>query len=311
VQETISVITPAYNVEKLISYTLESVLQQTLQPLEILVMDDGSTDGTREVLKRHGNRIRLFTQKNSGVAAARNFLVKQVRGSLVALMDSDDIWHPQYLETVAKNAKQFPEAAAFFMGHVAFVSNEDHKWEPSFGPSESLSGRQLFQRVNENPGAFECASCFTVRRDAILQLGDTPFQVDSCEDFYCYSLLSLRYASVFMHNRLLAYRIHDKSLSANRVKGLGARIRVYEKLQPHFGDRYDFPKCFASHRRYYAKYLLGAQRISEAREQLRLSMEVCSHPASLAKSMSLLASTYLPSKIQPTWPVGYRGHAAA
>jgi GT2 family glycosyltransferase len=308
--ETISVILPTYNVEKLISYTLESVFQQTLQPLEILVIDDGSTDGTLEVLKQYGSRIKLFTQKNSGVAAARNFLVKQAKGSLISLLDSDDIWHPWFLEHAVKAANQFPEAQAFFAGHVGFVGDKGHTWEMKPGRSELLTGPQLFQRLNRDPGAFECASCFTARTKAITDLGDQPFQVDSCEDFYCYSLLSLRHSMVYLHEPLLAYRIRPTSLSANRVTGLRARVNVYERLAPHFQERNGFPGFFASHRRYYAKYLLGDGQIAEGRKQLRQSLGTSLTPRSLVKSLGMLGMTYLPRTFQPKWPTTYRADGA-
>jgi glycosyltransferase involved in cell wall biosynthesis len=310
VSESVSVIIPAFNAAKFLPLTIDSVLRQTLKPLEILVMDDGSTDDTERVLREYGDKIKVFKHANAGVAASRNELVKLAKGSLISLMDSDDIWHPRYLRRMVTVTKQFPDAAAFFMGHVGFVGDGGHEWNPKMGEAEYLTGRELFHRVNNFAGQFECASMFTARRQALLDLG-TPFQVDSCEDFYCYALLSTRHSMVCLNDQLLAYRIRPDSISANRVKGLGCRVRVYEKLEPHFPGRSDFLKFYASHRRSYAKFLFGNKRVPEGREQLMLAIETSLNPTSLAKSWGMLGASYLPERFQPTWPVGYRGHAAA
>jgi glycosyltransferase involved in cell wall biosynthesis len=97
----ISVIVPAYNAEAFISRTLQSILAQTYQKLEILVVDDGSQDRTAEIVEsfiQKDNRIVLLQQANAGVAAARNLAIEKSRGEYIAPIDADDIWYPQKLE---------------------------------------------------------------------------------------------------------------------------------------------------------------------------------------------------------------------
>ncbi len=104
-QPLISVIIPAYNAETFLAKTLESVLSQTYQNIEILVVDDGSTDKTAEIVKsfaRKDNRISLLQQSNAGVAAARNLAIEKSRGEYIAPIDADDIWYPQNLEKQVK-----------------------------------------------------------------------------------------------------------------------------------------------------------------------------------------------------------------
>jgi glycosyltransferase involved in cell wall biosynthesis len=96
----VSVIIPAYNGERFIGRTLKSVLSQTHEPLEVVVVDDGSTDKTPLIVEEaaaRDSRIRRFRIQNSGVAAARNFGINQARGELIAPLDADDLWHPQKL----------------------------------------------------------------------------------------------------------------------------------------------------------------------------------------------------------------------
>jgi len=95
--ETISVIVPTYNAEKTIDDTLLSVRQQTYQDLDIIIVDDGSTDGTGEKCLAHAradSRIRIVSQANGGVAAARNRGIAEARGNFVAPIDADDLWSP-------------------------------------------------------------------------------------------------------------------------------------------------------------------------------------------------------------------------
>jgi glycosyltransferase involved in cell wall biosynthesis len=104
-QPLISVIIPAYNAEEFIAQTIESVLSQTYQNLEILVVDDGSTDTTAEIIKsfaQKDRRIILLQQSNAGVAAARNLAIKKSQGEYIAPIDADDIWYPQNLEKQMK-----------------------------------------------------------------------------------------------------------------------------------------------------------------------------------------------------------------
>ena len=104
----VSVIIPTYNRAHLLPRCLDSVLAQTLEPDEIIVVDDGSTDSTQSLVRRGYPRITLITQKNRGVSAARNVGIRAARGEWLAFLDSDDAWLPEKLarqmETVAADA---------------------------------------------------------------------------------------------------------------------------------------------------------------------------------------------------------------
>ncbi|MGH7942144.1 MAG: glycosyltransferase family 2 protein [Limisphaerales bacterium] len=94
----VSVVIPAYNRAHCITATVESALAQTFKDLEIIAVDDGSSDGTSSVLAQFGSRIRLIQQDNRGVSSARNTGVRAARGKWIAFLDSDDHWHPKKLE---------------------------------------------------------------------------------------------------------------------------------------------------------------------------------------------------------------------
>src|ERR1039457_5929793 len=94
----VSVIMPTYNRGYVVGEAIESILNQTYDNIEVVVVDDGSTDNTQEKLKEYGDRIRVVYQRNSGPAAARNRGIRAARGEIIAFLDSDDVWLPTILE---------------------------------------------------------------------------------------------------------------------------------------------------------------------------------------------------------------------
>ena len=102
-QNLVSVVMPAYNSEKYIAESIESVLNQTFKNFEIIVVDDGSTDNTRKIISDYkDNRIRYYYQENLGSGAARNLGLSNSRGNWIAFLDSDDLWNPVKLEEQLK-----------------------------------------------------------------------------------------------------------------------------------------------------------------------------------------------------------------
>lgn len=105
-----SVVIPLYNKELSIQNTIQSVLEQTYQEFEIIVIDDGSTDNSAKQVKEiSDSRIKLVQQKNQGVSAARNRGIKESRFEWIALLDGDDLWEPNHLEEITKMMREFPE----------------------------------------------------------------------------------------------------------------------------------------------------------------------------------------------------------
>lgn len=109
----VSIIVPLYNKRRVISRTLESVLAQSLQSFEIIVVDDGSTDGGGEVAAAADPRIVVVRQPNSGPGAARNRGLAMSRGEFVTFLDADDEWLPGLLETAVRALEEHPECGAF------------------------------------------------------------------------------------------------------------------------------------------------------------------------------------------------------
>jgi GT2 family glycosyltransferase len=106
----VSVILPTYNRATIVTRAIDSILAQTYPLIEAIVIDDGSTDDTQDVLRRYDERVRVLHQKNSGVGAARNFGITHARGEFIAFLDSDDFWRDWKVEAEVAALQRHPEA---------------------------------------------------------------------------------------------------------------------------------------------------------------------------------------------------------
>src|SRR5215207_1519597 len=111
---TISVVVPAYNEERHIAEALDSVLAQTRSPLEVIVVDDGSTDGTLAVVDRYRERVRVVQQENRGCPGAFDTGFREAKGEFVALCPADDVWESEKLEWQQDALRQQPELDVVF-----------------------------------------------------------------------------------------------------------------------------------------------------------------------------------------------------
>jgi len=108
----ISVIIPLFNKKDTIIKALESIFNQTVQPLEIIVVNDGSTDGSVELVEQVKHPLtRLINQKNAGVSIARNRGINEAKGDWIAFLDADDFWDNDFLETINKLSNKYPSAS--------------------------------------------------------------------------------------------------------------------------------------------------------------------------------------------------------
>ncbi len=112
--ENISVVIPLFNKEKHIARALQSALNQTRQAFEIIVIDDGSTDQSADVVRSFtDSRIKMIAQKNGGVSSARNRGIEEAKSELIAFLDADDAYKPNFLEMILALKKQYPDAGAY------------------------------------------------------------------------------------------------------------------------------------------------------------------------------------------------------
>jgi glycosyltransferase involved in cell wall biosynthesis len=128
---TVSVIIPAYNAAASLGLTLASVFCQTLTSYEVIVINDGSTDGTADVVRQSGDRIVYIEQTNQGQGAARNAGLNAATGEFVAFLDADDCWQPEFLERCISFLRQHPQAVAVNTGLIIRLHDNTELIQPA------------------------------------------------------------------------------------------------------------------------------------------------------------------------------------
>ena len=137
----ISVIIPLYNKAPYIGRAIDSVISQTIQDFELIVVNDGSTDGGENIVAEYSDsRIFLINQKNSGVSVARNNGVNVANSELISFLDADDEWLPTYLETILKLVNKYPSAGIYATGSINYFSDKNQYPQNVSGIPENYEG---------------------------------------------------------------------------------------------------------------------------------------------------------------------------
>lgn len=227
----VSVVVPAHNAAETLEATLLSASAQTHRNLEILVIDDGSTDRTAAIaedIAARDPRISLLSQPNRGVAAARNLGLSRARGEFVAPLDADDLWHPTKIE---KQLAAFLAPRATDVGFVyTFARIVDprgrvvHSRWPDICRGDVLYRHILLNFVSNG-------SSILFRRDAAQELGGYNVRLrekglEGCEDWDLQLRLAERYAVEVVPEYLVGYRSHPRQMSRQRDRMLRSSLHV-------------------------------------------------------------------------------------
>ena len=227
----VSVIMPAYNVAPYIDAAIGSVRRQTFTDLELVIVDDGSTDRTYEVARRHADsdrRIRLVRQENGGLSAARNTAMRHSTAPVLAILDSDDLWAPTFLE------KQLAMLAAdpgidIVTGN-AWVLGGPQDRTPARPYPDPRPQPDLVSILADELSVF-VMSLFRRRVSDIIGHFDESLRTNEDYDFWVRAAIAgFRFARNDMP--LGYYRRRDDSLSADDMRMLNGIIRVYAKHRP-------------------------------------------------------------------------------
>jgi glycosyltransferase involved in cell wall biosynthesis len=190
---SISVIIPLYNKAEHIERSVRSVLSQTLQPDEIVVVDDGSTDGGAEIVKRFKEpHLRLICQKNSGVSAARNRGITESTGELIAFLDADDVWLPGFLEEIIMLRNLCPQAGIFATAYE-IVTEEGLIKQQQFDCLPAGEGRGLITFLKVCFRFPIISSAVVVPRIVFDKLGGFKEGEKYCEDLDMWLRISFHY----------------------------------------------------------------------------------------------------------------------
>jgi glycosyltransferase involved in cell wall biosynthesis len=221
----ISVIIPVFNGETTIQETIESVLNQTIKDLELLVINDGSQDGTVEIIERiPDSRIQIFSYPNAGQSTSRNRGIELAKGDYISFIDADDLWTPDKLEAQL-NALQANSKAA-----VAY------SWTDWINESSQLLGKgsynteqgEVFAKLLLNDFVAN-GSNVLIRRDALTEVGGFDSSVTPAEDWDLWLRLAARYEFVAVRSPQILYRISPHSASFNVWKMEASSLQVIDK----------------------------------------------------------------------------------
>lgn len=208
----ISVIIPLYNKESSIRRSIGSVLAQSFQNFEIIVVDDGSTDRSVEYLESiKDSRIRLIRQKNQGVSVARNRGIKEAKGEFIALLDADDEWSPHCLATFNELREGYPSCDVFVVNYQFRCS--DGTFRSSIINNVSFEGESgvltnYFQVASTSHPPITAISIM-VRSKAFETIGGFPVNIKSGEDLLTWARLACRYNIAFSKKVCATYNLGE------------------------------------------------------------------------------------------------------
>ena len=223
--DRVSVVIPTYNRQEFLADAINSVLSQTIKPFEIIVIDDGSTDASEDVLKKYGDQIKLIRQENSGVSVARNVGIKAAHGSLIAFLDSDDMWLPGKLE---RELEFFERDLNLALVHSdVFLVSDNVRTRPRAG-RERFSGSCYAEFFSESP-AFPILSTVIVRASALRRVGYFDERLRTSEDIDLWLRVSRAHLFAFITEPLVLRRIHGQNLTSDMAKFFATDLIVYEK----------------------------------------------------------------------------------
>lgn len=233
---SISVVVPTYNRGPQVAATLDSVLAQTLAPLEIIVVDDGSTDGTPDWMEAHyGDRIRVIRQENGGVAHARNRGLEVARGEYIAFLDHDDIWLPRKLEAQLEAARAHPDAALIGC-HWRDVTEAgevwvDEVWRTLYRNWQPASGWS-YDWTCASPCPIPSMTLPLLSAEKLRAIGGFDPHCAPCDDWDLYLRLAHRFPFAWAPEPLALYVHHARQQSGNMATMHAAMRRVLRKQWP-------------------------------------------------------------------------------
>lgn len=226
----VSVIIPTFNCAPFLNRALQSVVEQTYRDYEIIVIDDGSTDETPELIERWQGDIVYLSQVNAGPSAARNLGVSRSGGEFIAYLDADDMWYPGKLQQQVAFMDQHPECGLVH-SDLHIIDEQDRIIEPQWHLSRNnaaVNGRCLSALVNgcsiQVPTVLERRSCHD-------RAGGFDIRFRQSEDYLHWIRAVLGgYEIGYINQPLAMYRWRSGSLSKNHVEMTECMIRMFEML---------------------------------------------------------------------------------
>jgi len=217
-QELVSVVIPVYNSENFLAESIESVLNQTYENIEIIAVDDGSTDKTADILKHYSEKLTIITQTNQGLAAALNSGIKKVEGMWIKWFSPDDILYPKTIEILVKEVKKLPENSIIY-SNWELIDENNNKLRDFFESNYNDLGNFEYnlrlldgQQINVNTTLIP-TSLF--KKGCVIRELEDPVAVDY--DFFLRAGILYDVNFHLIEKSLLKYRINRNQLSHKNI----------------------------------------------------------------------------------------------
>ena len=270
--DTVSVVIPTYNRAALLVEAVESVLAQSVLPDELIVVDDGSTDDTRDVCSRWPSPVRYIYQPNAGVSAARNHGIGEARGRYIAFLDSDDVWRPEKLAAQLAVMRALPSVGWCTAGHEII----DLKGQPRFASDGFSNGFPVFRNLGVGPDEFFGADLERTHVD-VAEVSHTVYWGDSYGlSFYG----NFTYPSALMIDRRLidevgvfdeSLRVAEDTEYCHRLAAVAPNAVIMTPLIGHRVDQYGSLVAPENVVTLVETALISIERASRLRTQLTTS----------------------------------------
>ncbi|MCF6216336.1 MAG: glycosyltransferase [Emcibacter sp.] len=288
--QLVSIIMAAYNAEKTIAETVESLLAQTYPYKEIIITNDGSTDNTPRILDRfseqHPNIIKIIHQKNMGQSIARNASIAATSGAFVAFMDADDIWAENKIERQVQYFSDHPEISMIYTEGMT-IDEKGNKLN-AFNCSKEFTGN-CFETLFLNNDII--GSSVMVRKAVLDKVGTFTPYLRACENWELWTRISREHQIDFIDEELAYYRQHDSNMSQNidwmienRLKAIRHNHAQYKDIVANEGALTN-EAYFRAYRGFGGVYL-GQLELKKARRYIALAIK--HNPKSLRMYLWLL-----------------------
>jgi glycosyltransferase involved in cell wall biosynthesis len=231
---TVSVVIPVYNGAAFIGRAIESALEQSHRPCEVIVVNDGSTDNTLEVLAAYRGRIRLLSIANGGVSNARNLGMQASTGELIAFLDADDSWHPNKLQLQVAAMQAYPRAGLCCCDYVVLNKHLGHVVNHFSACKKGMTYDRPFDQ-GLVATLIQCnfvgtASTVILRRSLCQQVGGFNVAYRQAEDYDYWLRCAARAPFIVLSTRLMEKRSHDSNLTNDGLETLQCHERVLQDL---------------------------------------------------------------------------------
>jgi glycosyltransferase involved in cell wall biosynthesis len=265
----VSVVIATYNRANFLPETIDSVLQQTFQEYELIVVDDGSTDGTRTLLQSYPSRVSYLYQQNRGPSAARNLGVRHARAPWIAFQDSDDLSKPDHLETLYAYANDHPDCGMVF-ANGAYLGGPFRKRETIIPEAKSRrlanNGVRLVDLFEKSVVRLQAS---LISKEAYQTVGGHDESLRICMDLDLSFRLFMRYPVAYLDRVVFLYRRHEGNSGQNEELRLTENIRVIDKLVAEFpAAEHDLGRRRIKQRMSYRYYRLAKGRWKRGQREL-------------------------------------------